>query len=309
MSTIINADYNPTDINVINRDTLASNRDTVLFTRDTHIDHINKNLQFIHIPKNGGTSVEQKAIEKLNISWALIIYQDDPRLAEHLMEIVCHYYPDYCPEMAIWHVPIQIIQKSLLKSSDLWNKQIYEQYFDTTHNVDYFCFIRNPYTRIISEYGWSLFHEFTDFRASNFLSAYNWTQKFGKAYNETQCTAEALNYFLHIVLKQILNNEISKCYHNCHYLPQFEYIYDIDNNQQICKYVFHLKTFRKSIDYMFRLYNITKLNHYNIPIWNKQRKLACTFMLSPDDLDQESLHLIHQVYAKDFELLPFESRL
>lgn len=78
----------------------------------------NKELKFIHIPKNAGTSIEELG-KKLNLKWGKYDYSNLD-LREKLSEIPCCYWHNYL--------------------------------FKNNSNVDYFCIIRNPYDRIKSEY-------------------------------------------------------------------------------------------------------------------------------------------------------------
>jgi hypothetical protein len=89
----------------INKNKLKENMDT-------------KELKFIHIPKNAGTSIEELG-KKLNLTWGKYDYSNLD-LREKLSEIPCCYWHNYL--------------------------------FKNNNNVDYFCIIRNPYDRIKSEY-------------------------------------------------------------------------------------------------------------------------------------------------------------
>jgi len=77
---------------------------------------VNKELFFIHIPKNGGTSIENTGKEH-NINWG-------KNLKLNLKEKRCSY----------WHLPIKYINPKYYKNKVL------------------FCIVRNPYNRIVSEY-------------------------------------------------------------------------------------------------------------------------------------------------------------
>ncbi len=79
-------------------------------------NNLNK-LNFIHIPKNAGTSIENLA-NKHNIKWGRFIDKKDYPLNDNL----CDYY--------YWHSP----------------------YFKKEPNTDYFALVRNPYDKIISEF-------------------------------------------------------------------------------------------------------------------------------------------------------------
>eukprot|EP01084_Bolivina_argentea_P085072 153784_1 len=275
----------------------------------TVTSNLNAKLLFLHIPKTGGSSVEEAALDHCNISWSRAIYIQNHTLKRHMKKLICNKFPDYCPEAAIWHIPLQFMQKALIDSNDLWDKQIYDNYFDIDNKVDYFCFIRNPYERILSEYSWNLYHPYPRMRPDRILSKYNWSEKFGEGYDNRACTPNALNYFLKIVLNMIINKEVNMCYYNCHYVPQYQYVYAVDNNgnvRQMCKYVFHSNTFRKEIDEMLIQYNILRLSSNNIPIRNQRNRRGCTHKLSVDDLNNESLSLIHKIYANDFQYLNFE---
>jgi hypothetical protein len=79
---------------------------------------ITKELKFIHIPKNAGTSIEELG-KKYNLKWGKYDYSNLD-LKENLSLLPCCYWHNY-----------------LFKISD---------------KNDYFCVVRNPYDRIKSEY-------------------------------------------------------------------------------------------------------------------------------------------------------------
>lgn len=79
-------------------------------------------LEFIHIPKNAGTTIENIANEK-NIKWGRM----KPDHRDHVKENKCDY----------WHIPPKEFDRT-------------SHYYRDPDGT--FCVIRNPYDRMVSEY-------------------------------------------------------------------------------------------------------------------------------------------------------------
>ena len=81
---------------------------------------IQTNTIFIHIPKTAGTSIEKQALN-YNIYWGVYYFKN---------KLNKNYYYSSVP----WHIP-----PKYLTNNEYENKIL-------------FCVVRNPYTRIVSEY-------------------------------------------------------------------------------------------------------------------------------------------------------------
>jgi hypothetical protein len=200
---------------------------------------IKKNkLDFIHIPKNAGTSIENLG-EKYNILWGrfnknIKVYKNSP-----------------CDQF-IWHSPY-IVKES--------NKQ-------------YFALIRNPYDKLISE-----FYYMNDLE-------------------------ETTNKEEHIELFRKWFDSIKDdiYWNNCHILPQSKYVYD-ENNKKVIQHIIYMdKDMNKNLDNLFKKFNL----NIDINDLNNDNNTGYKKSFTKEDLDQETLDKIYNMYIDDFKNFKFE---
>ena len=200
-----------------------------------------KTLQFIHIPKNAGTSIENLGY-KFGIKWGRFIEREKYPLSEK----PCDYYH--------WHSPYFIRQK----------------------NTKYFAIVRNPYDKIISEFYYVGGQKDERYASDNHLkSFYLWLEDKYK------------------IIKS------NKHWNNCHILPQHEYIFDSTGKKRIDHVVYMDKDFKENLDKLFKQYNLD----IDIDELNKNNSREKTF--SKNDINQNALNKINEMYKEDFEKLGF----
>jgi hypothetical protein len=103
-------------------------------------------LEFIHIPKTGGTTMEVVAASH-NVPWGACHWLPSveapngkcPR--EHNRQFFHH--PDLPPFFSSWHVPIQY-----------YNTPKHPNLFQWYRNASLFTIVRNPYHRMVSEWNY-----------------------------------------------------------------------------------------------------------------------------------------------------------
>jgi hypothetical protein len=125
--------------------------------------------------------------------------------------------------------------------------------------------VRNPYTRILSEYYWGV----------------KWTG-FEKTKNKDK---------FNIILKEHILNKRKNAYG--HFIPQYKYI---DNSINI-----HILKF-ENIEEEFN--NLMKQYNLNIKLDNKDN-ITEKKLFSIKDFNNEVITLINKVYDKDFELFGY----
>jgi len=214
-------------------------------------------LSFIHIPRTGGTSISECTVA----------------------------------DSAGWGQYVQALNGKNGSHMNCFRKHVPPSASDSDYYVgkNTFCVVRNPYDRLISEYG-------SD------------TKKHKK--DADVCSKDRMNQFLLNGLQQALVDPIAE---QCHYLPQAAYVYDwkkdsgaVDRSKQHCLNVLH---FEPNLDETFNAL-MTKHGHtYRLQQEHRAdgtRSIDCP--LTIDDLSVEVVELANKIYAADFELLGYEMR-
>lgn len=190
--------------------------------------NFDKQILYIHIPKTGGTSIENLFNYKLNFSK--------------------YHLPRYLTEHQLQHLSLDYIYRY-----DLLDLE----------EIDFiFTIVRNPYTRIISEYYWS-------------------------QYNKKMTFTKFLIY-----VKRILctNNTSDDDY--IHYTKQSKFI---KSSTSIPIKIFKFEQFDKIYEYLKKLFPNLKYRHnYKTNVTNSLSKMSI------DDLSYEDISLINELYEDDF---------
>ena len=211
----------------------------LLSKRLRHEKKIETFMEFIHIPKNAGSTIEHLAIEK-DIRWGRF----KPEHRDFLDEYACSY----------WHVP-----PKHFKSGNFYQ-----------NSEDNFCVIRNPLSRIISEY------------------AYQHSNEHHKN------NANDLNEWIEKVLT---DNDLDTSFQggsDCHLLPQHNYIYDDLNDVQTCTHLLRFEHLEEDFN------DLMKKEKYDLKLSKKDN--VSKFDLTEADITAANKARIRKIYARDFEL-------
>ena len=192
----------------------------------------NNTLFFIHIPKNAGTSIEDVA-KKHNINWG---------------RFYSFNINDKYKKCSKWHIPPKYYE------NDYKNKKL-------------FCIVRNPYTRIVSEFKYS---------------------------HQGEQNKENLNKWIKSLPHEFNNN---KFLNDCHLLPQTEFIKNKDDS--INKEIEILRFENLNIDFK-NLLNKYNYKDMKLPMNNKSK-----VNLTHRDLNNESKNIIKKIYKTDFETFDY----
>ena len=193
-------------------------------------------LLFIHIPKTGGTSIESKFNINLNNNE---LFSQEEKVIDGTLYALQHLTP------------------CIIKSR-------YPNRFDEYKK---FCIIRNPYTKIISEYFWC-----------RSIPALNHGTK-----NKT------IDEFIKTV------NPFARD----HLLPQYRYFEDIEYD-----YVLRNESLNDDFAIMAKDFSFDgKLPHSNK---NKVGLKKESFDSYLKQINKESIEIINRLYKKDFELFNYE---
>lgn len=217
---------------------------TILYSRKKHKSQ--KELAFIHIPKNAGTTIESLGMQN-NIKWGRNMLENDYQVTETKSSKVFYN----------WHVPPRYLKQ--------YNP--YEKY-------DTFCVVRNPTSRILSEYKW--FHN----------------------YNKEKDNANDLNNWLERVLTKnniYFTGGVDRIgLMDGHLFPQYFFIYD-ENGNQTCNYILKMENLTFEFNELMKKYN------YNLRLSNTDyRNKSIDFEITEKDINKENLKLINELYYIDF---------
>mmetsp|Transcript_21232 Transcript_21232/g.49423 ORF Transcript_21232/g.49423 Transcript_21232/m.49423 type:complete len:385 (-) Transcript_21232:113-1267(-) len=225
-------------------------------------------LEFLHIPKNGGTAVELAGIQG-GIRWS----------AESVGFTGIQHMPDGS-SCARYHVPPRLYRGGMY-----------------TH-AHVFCVVRHPFERAVSEYQYLLND---DLQA---LTATSWGWQYYKMYNNglydyTPCTSQGLNHFVQRTLS--MYNEGNKYIDDCHHVSQSEFIWDDAGHRQ-CDSILRLENLAQEFNQLMSKHGYEVRINPN-PYYSSAE--LCP-NISVDSLTDKSRQMLREVYADDFRLLGFD---
>jgi len=241
-------------------------------------------LNFLHIPKNAGSSVEAWGLEA-GYAWGFHWASCDVKVDR-----------SYCP---VPHVPPSMLQ-SLFAHDNILHAHLTNPYVDSEH---VFCVKRNPYDKAVSEYGWRL-HEFQTLSKQSFIASLT---EMGGESEEMQvcpgckelqpCSAQGMNFFLKHVLSSIKHKREPVTVDRCHFIPQVEYIWA--GSRQTCKHVLDVSNLEEEFA------KLMADKGCDVPTSYPQEKESGCDNLSADDLEPKTKALIRHIYKDDFEKLGY----
>lgn len=193
---------------------------------------MNRPLKFIHIPKTGGTSIEQSAYD-VGINWG----KYDPNL----------YLEKWKTLGASWHQPLYQLAEP-------------EIYNNLLNKYDFFCVVRNPYHKIISEFycPWNV---------------------------EVLIKNVSVEYF-----NMFIQKKIKECPTTDHWAPQSLFVYH--EGKQIIKHVLRFEFLSEEFQKLTQDYGL------NIPLKYHIHKADKKYGVK--DLDPVTIKLINNYYIHDF---------
>mmetsp|Transcript_123818 Transcript_123818/g.214666 ORF Transcript_123818/g.214666 Transcript_123818/m.214666 type:complete len:306 (+) Transcript_123818:42-959(+) len=219
----------------------------------SHAKDSSSDIMFIHIPKNGGTAIEEAGLAQ-GLVWG------DPDAEK----IILGGQGEDCSKR---HVPPHLHPA------------------DFSSSAEAFCVIREPYSRILSEY--------------RYLRGQDWGQWFlsvkGNVQGHDETCSAGLNRFAQEILRTY---PIKRFMNDCHVIPQSEYIWGPDGHQW-CDEILRFEELSESFNSLMKKHRspVRLTSHANVAEECPE--------LSASDFTPETLSLIQSVYKDDFAKLNY----
>ncbi|KAG7351563.1 sulfotransferase family protein [Nitzschia inconspicua] len=285
-------------------------------------------LNFLHIPKTGGTSIVMAAADS-NVAWGDCLFWSR-RDRKNCPDRPINYFTNnnnnsttnmtdlYHPEQYIqlhpmlsswWHLPIQFIPND-------------KKHINPYQHQDLFVVIRNPYQRVVSQYYYRCWR---DKNTPCYLG-----KKDGNTNNTyiNRDTPQQMNTVIQQMIRKQQGATIGSkdyFYHDGHWIPQAHYVYSVTTNsnnnnnnnnnksnnnsnnkqrpssfqfQRLVQHILHFEYLQDEFDSLMGAYrwNITLPKHKMLD--RSEFTTAC----SVQNLTRTTLQLIEDVYRDDFQL-------
>jgi hypothetical protein len=226
---------------------------------------LRRRFEFIHIPKNAGTAIEQTGAH-YGVAWGersarFWLTQPMPEGSK------CNRY----------HVP-----PPTLETRWFWR---YPYDYATT-----FCVTRHPFKRIVSEY--------------KFLSSdLEWSRRMAREYRNglydyPMCSVEGLNNFVQTTMRHYQEGRIY--IDDCHHVPMVNYVFDPTGNQ-ICHHV--LSSDNLAVDFNALMASHGYAVRLSTERHNSAGEVCPD--LSYRNLTNRSIEMLLEVYREDFRVFNY----
>ena len=247
-------------------------------------------LNFVHIPKNGGSSIVQAAIDA-NLSWGDCLFQE-------------HWPGRSCPSSPAqawpkedpmgwgrvwWHLPIQ--QLPLEELSKNASTSIVSPFKNPYDGFDLFAVVRNPYDRAVSEFY---------YHCNRFPSLCKGIDGRRAARVMNRNIQKACKALLHVV-----KTTEAYVFHEGHWIPQHDYFVHEPKGTRKIDHLLHLETLEEEFPSLMKAYGLeSKVVIPPHPV--KARGDNTSPKMSVLNLTLSTVKLIEVVYENDFILGGYE---
>jgi len=257
-----------------------------------------RRLEFVHIPKTGGTAVETTAALS-NISWGVCHF-----LNAYKSTIVSHNHTT-CPDapetffakpklihnVPHWHLPPRYFEYKA------------EYKYNPYKNADLFTIVRNPYDRIMSQYSY-YFSELAVNQPNSNVPVIN-----------SEATLNTWLWRFLRILKKAVPGEIGETPENNstvklgnmeyytnfgHLIPQYDYVYDGTN--RTIHHVIHFERLAEEFPALMKEYGLE--DRVILPtrrIRSHKREITIA------NISLENIRRIERYYARDFAAFGYET--
>lgn len=242
-------------------------------------------LEFVHIARNGGKAIEKAACES-GVSWGYNHYNADSENNnchdDDLVRKLRRAIPkenDY-PEIAPWHTPPRMLLPRAGKDENPF------------HGKKLFTVVRNPYTRLLSEY----YDRDTGFKGTP----------------EQKNDPEVLNHWVQRRLRNVdsrnfeLDHHESEngenmlqhngIHHESHYVTQVEYVYHTNGTRAV-DHVLYFENLKPEFDNLMERYGL----NITLPVQEFHEGDVDGEIFTYKDFNNQTLMDINHIAGPDFE--------
>ena len=251
------------------------------YKTDFEILYKQKELYFIHIPKTAGTSIAHVFHDGLNkeIGYGYYRYKNKHIKSKDILDD--NLKIKEILNISTWHIPFSFLNKKYM--NNIFNK------------YTLFAIIRNPFDRIVSEYGFWIRY-YNNNKHKDY--AKDTLKMLKEIYETLEVNPANLNKFIHKILDNKYKYDLDG-----HLIPMYKYTH-IKNNHElilICD-ILRYENLNNDFNRYIDSYNIklpkdsllkTHINRTDTEITRKH-------------LDEKSIKLIQEYYKKDFELFGYD---
>ena len=258
--------------------------DDPLFRGEVTLD----DLTFLHIPKTGGTLIENL----IHFDYNLDVGRFDDTFIGRVGKVIGNEVQEFTRQVircSRWHIPSW--RKSMITKDHVTDN--WAQHWLSSKK---FTVVRNPVTRLISEYNYIVGHQWGA-HLRRFL-------KKGTVIKNVHdyCKPIIFNMIIKGILKHVF--EMRRTYFmDCHFIPQIEYVVD-ETGAQISDYILRQENLTSEILTLFSNLNKTITRESIIKHGNNHLHISC--QPTEEMLDSESRAAINKHYEEDFRLLGYK---
>lgn len=233
-----------------------------------------KPLNFLHIPKTGGSSIFRLAANN-GLAWGECLFPSPWRQKDCPKETNVGKWPEHRFGAPWWHTPIQYLPPD----KKPYNRQ------------DLFAVVRNPYERAVSEY-----YYYCQFRKSECYGI-----------DKHKDTADRMNRKLQQFLFAALRapkNSTDYFVASGHWIPQYDFFHNTASKrkERIVKHLLHNEHLNDEFASLMRAYGY----NFTLPQKHRRSRKDTGAKLTTADLTDKTMKLIDIVFEKDFKIGNYE---